>query len=127
MKKKNTVRGRRRHELVFDLATHQQRTLREQRRLLVLAGRFLHYSLSPVDYDYGGLTDTERNLITPADFRRLMKWLRTQPCPDTVEAGDACTCVHQGTCAQHPAGEVRIVEGKARRMKRTVRNGGIIQ
>ena len=45
--------------------------------VLSTAKKFLHYSLSDVNYTYDQLTDIEKRLVTEDEFKELTAWLRT--------------------------------------------------
>lgn len=38
--------------------------------------RFLNYSFKDINFDYDGLTDTEKGLATREEFERLASWVQ---------------------------------------------------
>lgn len=58
-------------------------------RLAAIAARFLHYSFSPINYNYDNLTETEQSLCTRDEFDALVAWVETTPKPDGIEEGPA--------------------------------------
>lgn len=38
--------------------------------------RLLHYSWEDIEYQHGGLTDTEQSLITEDEFNALVRWIK---------------------------------------------------
>lgn len=67
----------------------QAAVIRKYQRLLRLAAKFLHYSWSPIDYEFNGLTTTEKRLTGRTQFTELKNYILTEPCPDIVEVGPA--------------------------------------
>jgi hypothetical protein len=68
-------------------ATALVNQLRDGTVLLALAARFLHYSWSPINYAYSGLTRREQGLVTRGQFKHLKAYLKTQPAPKGIEPG----------------------------------------
>lgn len=48
------------------------------KRTLEVVQLFLRYSLKPISYDYRGLTNAERALCTPAEFRALCRFAKAK-------------------------------------------------
>lgn len=46
-------------------------------RVLAVAHRFLHHSFEDIHFDYRGLTTTEKTFCTRAEFRALVRFIKT--------------------------------------------------
>lgn len=44
-----------------------------------IVAKFLHYSFRDINYEYAGLTNTEKRLITPTQFEDLVSWVKKYP------------------------------------------------